>query len=86
MEPAMRAKMPHCAAFVDALREAFGVEEINSIIKRGLRPECADGHRVWFSEAGHVLGKRAAQEASAIGVADIVVGPVLHLPKARQSA
>jgi hypothetical protein len=78
--------MPRCAAFVDALREAFGVAEINSVIKRGLRMECADGHRVWFSEAGHVLGRQAADAAPAISVADIVVGPVLHLPKARKSA
>lgn len=55
----MRAKMPHCAAFVDALREAFGVEEINNVIKRGLRPEAKTEHRVWFSEAGHVLGQPA---------------------------
>lgn len=53
----MRAKMPHCAAFVDALRDAFGVEEINNVIKRGLRPEAKPEHRVWFSEAGHVLGQ-----------------------------
>jgi hypothetical protein len=57
--------MPRCAAFVDALREAFGVAEINSVIKRGLRMECADGHRVWFSEAGHVLGRQAADAAPA---------------------
>jgi hypothetical protein len=55
----MRTKMPRCAAFVDALREAFGVEEINSVIKRGLRPEAKPEHRVWFSEAGHVLGQLA---------------------------
>lgn len=78
--------MPRCAAFVDALRVSFGVEEINSVIKRGLRPECEAGHRVWFSEAGNVLGSLAPDEAKALSVADIVVGPVLHLPKARKSA
>lgn len=78
--------MPRCAAFVDALRDAFGVEEINSVIKRGLRPECEDGHRVWFSEAGHGLGRQAVDAAPAISVADIVVGPVLHLRKGRGHA
>jgi hypothetical protein len=78
--------MPRCAAFVDALREAFGVDEINSVIKRGLRVECEGVHRVWFSEAGHVLGRQASDAAPAISVTDIVVGPVLHLPKARKSA
>lgn len=78
--------MPRCAAFVDALREAFGGDEINTVIKRGLRAECADGHRVWFSEAGHVLGRQAADAAPAISVADIVVGPVMHLRKGREHA
>ena len=55
----MRAKMPHCAAFVDDLREAFGVEEINSVIKRGLRPEAKPEHRVQFVEARHELGQPA---------------------------
>ena len=78
--------MPWCASVVDGLREAFGVEEINTVIKRGLRVECANGHRVWFSEAGHVLGRQAADAAPAISVADMVVGPVLHLSKARKLA
>jgi hypothetical protein len=66
----MRTKMPHCAAFVDALREAFGVEEINNVIKRGLRPEARPEHRVWFSEAGHVLGQPA-------GILGVEVSPTL---------
>lgn len=82
----MRAKMPRCAAFVDALREAFGVDEINTVIKRGLRPDCADEHRAWFSESGHVLGRQPQDPERAILVAAIVVGPVMHLRKARGSA
>lgn len=49
--------MPRCAAFVDDLRAAFGADEINNVIKRGLRPEAKPEHRVQFSEAGHVLGQ-----------------------------
>lgn len=66
----MRSKMPQCAAFVDGLREAFGVEEINSVIKRGLRPECEPEHRVHFAEAGHELGRAA-------GVLGVEVSPAL---------
>ena len=56
--------MPACAAFVDDLRAAFGAEEINNVIKRGLRPDAKPEHRVHFVEAGHELG----QSAGPIGV------------------
>jgi hypothetical protein len=62
--------MPGCAAFVDDLRAAFGAEDITNVIKRGLRPEAKPEHRVYFAEAGHVLG----QPAGALGVE---VSPVL---------
>lgn len=66
----MRAKMPGCAAFVDALREAFGADEINNVIKRGLRPEAKPEQRVHFAEAGHELGRAA-------GVLGVEVSPAL---------
>ena len=56
--------MPACAAFVDDLRAAFGADEITNVIKRGLRPEAKPEHRVYFAEAGHVLG----QPVGALGV------------------
>lgn len=62
--------MPQCAAIVDDLREAFGVEEISSVIKRGLRPEAKPEHRVHFVEAGHELGRPA-------GVLGVEVSPAL---------
>lgn len=68
----MRAKMPCCAAFVDALRAAFGAEEITNVIKRGLRPECEPEHRVHFVEAGHALG----QPAGELGVEALPALPV----------
>ena len=64
--------MPACAAFVDGLREAFGADEINNVIKRGLRLEAAPEHRVHFVEAGHELGQ-------APGWAGQGVEPVLPL-------
>ncbi len=71
----MRNKMPACAAFVDDLREAFGAEEINSVIKRGLRPECPPELRAHFVEAGHELGR--SPDWVGLGVT-----PVLPLPVA----
>lgn len=62
--------MPACAAFVDDLRAAFGADEITNIIKRGLRPEAKLEHRVYFAEAGHVLGQPA-------GVLGVEVSPVV---------
>jgi len=58
--------MPKCAAFVDDLRQAFGVDEINNVIRRGLRPEAAPEHQVHFGEAGHELG--SASPIDALGV------------------
>jgi hypothetical protein len=66
--------MPRCAAFVDALREAFGAEEINDVIKRGLRSDCKPEHRVHFSEAGHVLGHPVQADAG-IPASHLVIGP-----------
>lgn len=44
--------MPEIGEFVDALREAFGVEEINAIVRRGRA-----GEPVFFArEAGHEFG------------------------------
>lgn len=46
-----RVDMPEITGFVDALREAFGLEEINSAIKRGMQ----DG-TFWALENGFVVG------------------------------
>lgn len=75
----MRAKMPGCAALVDSLREVFGADEINSVIKRGLRPEAKPEHRVHFVEAGHELGRPS-------GVLGVEVEPVLQLPAPAKSS
>jgi hypothetical protein len=49
--------MPKCAAFVDELRLAFGVDEISQVIRVGLKADCNMDARVYFSEAGEVLGR-----------------------------
>lgn len=48
----MRAEMPKFAAFIDAMRAAFGTVEVNTWIRDGLR----DGH-FYAEEGGHVIGK-----------------------------
>lgn len=74
--------MPRCAAFVDALREAFGAEDINDVIKRGLRPEAKPEHRVQFSEAGHVLGRPASLPG--VEVSPALVVPVVVSQKGKR--
>lgn len=51
MSKNVRADMPQTAAFIDALREAFGVEHINQQIRKGLSGEptfyaCENGHEL----------------------------------------
>ena len=81
MSGGMRERMPECAAFVDALREAFGAEEITNVIKRGLRPDCEPEHRVFFCEGDAVLGQPFPESPSAVSAADMVIGPVFNLKK-----
>lgn len=48
----LRDEMPLTAAFIDAMRETFGVDEINDQIRKGMhgRPT------FWASENGHEVG------------------------------
>lgn len=48
----LREQMPGVAAFIDQLREAFGRDEIDGQIKRGMR-----GEPTFFAqENGHAIG------------------------------
>jgi hypothetical protein len=49
----MREKMPKVAAFIDALRDAFGRDEVDGWIRQGM----ADGS-FRAQENGHVIGQR----------------------------
>lgn len=53
-----RENMPACAGFIDTLRDVFGADEINNVIRCGLRPDCQPDQRFFAKEAGHVLGLR----------------------------
>lgn len=59
MKP-MRESMPTCAAWVDALRDAFGHEFITERIREGLK----DG-TCWFKEGNHYIGTPGQPEMDA---------------------
>lgn len=48
----MRTEMPGTAAFIDAMREAFGADMINDQIRKGMKGEPT----FYASENGHELG------------------------------
>lgn len=52
----LRASMPETAAFIDALREAFGADQVDPSIRAGMRGE----PRFFAQEAGHTLGCAAS--------------------------
>lgn len=59
----MREQMPETAAFIDACRDAFGVETINDSIRLGMQ-----GYPNWFSatEGGREIGARFTETGKAI--------------------
>jgi hypothetical protein len=81
-KPSMRDKMPAVAAFVDALREVFGREEIDAAIRRGLRSDCKPWERFHASESGHTLGQEYRPDPDkTVSTADMQLGPVFHVEK-----
>ena len=50
--------MPLTAEFIDAMREVFGVDEINQQIKAGMRGEGG----FWAKENGIEIGSRPAEK------------------------
>jgi hypothetical protein len=70
----LRDQMPVCAEFLDGLREAFGTDEMNHVVRRGLSPSCPPELTVFFSEGGHTLGKRYVPDpAKTVGGEQLVV-------------
>lgn len=71
MTKPLRQSMPETAAFIDAMRDAFGAEMINAAIKAGI-----DGQPTFYaSENGQQIGTRAPYSTErAISLADTIVG------------
>lgn len=52
MSASMRDRMPQVAEWIDDLRNAFGADQVNGVIREGMR-----GRRCfWASENGNELG------------------------------
>lgn len=58
--------MPEIARFVEALREAFGADEINTIVRRGRAGEPVFFAREGGMEFGTPLGTAAGWDAAAV--------------------
>lgn len=65
----LRAEMPITAAWIDSLREAFGSDQIDPAIRRGMK----GSSDFYASENGHVLGAQAGGKC--VSLADTVLAP-----------
>lgn len=65
----LREIMPTVAAFVDEMREAFGVDTINAEIRRGMRGE----YGFWAKENGHEIGTRFPEPKYVVTAAQMVL-------------
>lgn len=68
MAKPLRDTMPETAAFIDAMREAFGADEINASIRAGMEGQPT----FWASENGVEIGTRDTR--TGIPLSDIVIG------------
>lgn len=70
MTKPLRQAMPETAAFIDALREAFGPESINPSIKAGI-----DGQPTfWARENGQEVGTKAPCDKNrSVSLSDIQI-------------
>jgi hypothetical protein len=73
MTKPLRQTMPETAAFIDAMRDAFGAEMINEAIRAGI-----DGQPTFYaSENGQQIGTKAPRRAErTVRLSDTIVGPI----------
>lgn len=65
----LRQTMPTVAAWIDELREAFGIDGINRAIRNGV----AGGSAFYAEEDGNTIGCEAMPGGVEIGLRDIVL-------------
>lgn len=65
----LRDAMPIVTAFIDDLRDVFGAEDINGIIKSGL----SGVPGFWAKENGHEVGTRYHERGRAVSAAQMVI-------------
>lgn len=74
----LRDQMPSVTAFVDDLREAFGRDQIDAVIRSGMR-----GNPVFHAtENGHEIGT-PLPEADGVKLSETVVGRIFPEKKGR---
>lgn len=78
----LRQAMPATAAFIDDLREAFGADQINAAIKKGMAGIPGHFHA---REAGHEAGTPFAERGSWVSLAEIDLAPVRLTGKGRRN-
>lgn len=71
----MRDSMPTCSAFIDDVREAFGRDAIDGVIRRGLRADCAPSQRFFAAEGSHAVGQRAPVGAGVTAASMVIIPP-----------
>ena len=68
----LREAMPQTAAFIDDLRAAFGAEQINAAIKKGMAGMAGHFHA---SENGHQAGTPFQDRGGWVSVAEMDITP-----------
>lgn len=81
-----RNAMPWVASVFDDHRAAFGREDIDAVIRAGLKPDCPPALRVFAFEGGQVVGVRAPEPEpeKMVSVADMCLGPVPVVEKTKR--
>jgi len=77
---ATRSQMPLASAFIDDLREAFGVIEIDNAIRRGMRQDCQPLQQFFATEGGKAIGTRYIHAGKIVSGCDLML--VLLEPEA----
>jgi hypothetical protein len=65
----LRTAMPLVTTWIDDLRAAFGVDDINAVIKAGV----SGLPGFYASEAGHQVGTRPVQSGTEVGATQMVI-------------
>ena len=73
MTKPLRQSMPETTAFIDAMRDAFGPENINRSIKAGI-----EGQPTFYArENGQEIGTRAPQsDERTVKLSETLIGPM----------
>ncbi len=71
-----RAQMPLDTAFIDAMRAAFGTDEIDNQIRRGLHADCPPALSFFATENGHTIGQRYVHAGAIVSGCDLMLAIV----------